>query len=168
MNGEIGLIRQSLRFGQVKMRLAQSTDRQGAATVEAAIMLPILVVVLLVSTDFAQYINLAQSVTNSSRQGARMASRSTTESVELVDQAILDFFIETFPNTPQEVLCSAIVVEVRGDDGKAILGRKLNEVESGDPVAVLVKFDFDSVRWFNGLDYLGNEVRSSITIARRE
>lgn len=142
--------------------------RAGSATVEAAIMLPILIIVSLGSTDVAQYINLAQSVTNSSRQGARIASRDATETVQQVESAVLTFFEQSFPKTPTEVLEAAVVVDVLHIDGSPILDGDLQTIESGEPFSVSVNFDFDAVRWFKGLDYFGSEVRSSTTIARRE
>ena len=86
----------------------QRRCRRGAATVEAAVILPILIVVSLGSTDVAQYINLAQSVTNASRQGSRFACRDTTENIQQVDAAVRAFFEQSFPKTPPEVLDAAI------------------------------------------------------------
>lgn len=143
-------------------------QRRGAATVEAAIMLPILIIVSLGSTDVAQYINLAQTVTNSSRQGTRIACRDTTENVQQVEAAVREFFAQSFPRTSTEVLNEAIEISVCRMDGGVICESDLSTIESGEKVVIEVEFDFDSVRWFKGFDYLGGEVRSSTTIGRRE
>ncbi len=131
-------------------------------------MLPILIVVSLGSTDVAQYINLAQSVTNASRQGSRFACRDTTENIQEVETAVRAFFQQSFPKTPTEVLNSAIEVNVTHFDGSLVNEGNLTSIQSGDPVSVEVIFDFDAVRWFKGFDYLGSDVRQSITIGRRE
>lgn len=142
-------------------------QRRGAATVEAAIMLPILIIVSLGSTDVAQYINLAQTVTNSSRQGTRIACRDTTENVQQVEAAVREFFAQSFPRTSTEVLNEAIEISVCRMDG-VICESDLSTIESGEKVVIEVEFDFDSVRWFKGFDYLGSDVRNSTTIGRRE
>lgn len=147
-----------LRFGK----------RRGAATVEAAIMLPILVIVSLGSTDVAQYINLAQSVTNASRQGSRFACRDATENVQEVETAVRSYFEQSFPKTSSEALNAAIEVKITHVDGSSIIDGDLAAFESGNPIMVEVDFDFDVVRWFKGFDYLGSEVRQSSTIGRRE
>ncbi len=154
-------------FSRSKRR-KQSGNRKGAASVEAAIMLPILIIVSVGATDVAQYINLAQSVTNASRQGSRFACRDTTENVDQVESAIRTYFQQSFPNTSVEVLIAAVEVEITHVNGNSINGGDLTEVESGNPILVEVDFDFDVVRWFKGFDYLGSEVRQSSTIGRRE
>ena len=149
-------------------RLSERRCRSGVATVEAAIMLPILIAVTLGSTDVAQYINLAQIVTNSSRQGARFACRDATTTVDEVETAVRLFFKQSFPSASSEVLNAAVDIEVVHPDGSPISQGNLNSVASGDPILVKVEFDFDSVRWFRGIDYLGSEVGRSRTIGRRE
>lgn len=156
-------------FNQAKkLNRNRLSQRRGAATVEAAIMLPILIVVSLGSTDVAQYINLAQSVTNASRQGARFACRDATENVQNVESAVRAFFHQSYPKTPSEILDAAIEVKVNHVDGSLVGDGNLTNIESGEPVSVEVIFDFDAVRWFKGFDYLGSDVRQSTTIGRRE
>jgi len=131
-------------------------------------MLPILMIVSVGSTDVAQYINLAQTVTNSSRQGTRIACRDTTQNVQQVEEAIRDFFSQTFPRASAETLSEAIDISVRRMDGTLISNGELANVESGESVVIEVGFDFDSVRWFKGFDYFGSKVRDSKTVGRRE
>ena len=157
------------------MKLKQSrkpnsrSNRYGAAAVEAALVLPILIIVSFGSIDVAQYINLAQLVSNSSRVGARVASRENTTTVKEVEDAIVDYLADTLAHVPEETLQSAITVEVKDQrQDKAIPGGKLTSISSGDPISVEVNFNFSSVRWLAGPEYWNHNVQESTTVCRRE
>jgi Flp pilus assembly protein TadG len=160
------MIRIKTKFRDVSLELP--SKRRGAVTVEAAIMLPILMLVTLGSTDFAQYINAAQLVSNASRVGARIASRDQTTSVSQVEDAIKDYFYNAYPQVAAETLDSAITVRTTHPDGSPIMDANLLTILSGQQVSVQVVFDFDKVRWIKGLDYWGSNVNQSTTIARRD
>ncbi len=142
--------------------------RRGAVTVEAAIMLPLLMLITLGSTDFSQYINAAQLVSNASRVGARIASRDQTSSVSAVETAIRNYFYNSYPQVAPETLDTAIIVSTTRPDGSPINNDDLLTVQSGQQISVRVVFDFDKVRWIKGLDYWGSSVNEATTITRRD
>jgi Flp pilus assembly protein TadG len=83
-------------------RRRSSRPRRGAAAVEAALTMPILIIITFGSIDVTQYMNLAQQVTNASREGARLVSRATTDSVEDVENAVLDYMANSMPTVPRD------------------------------------------------------------------
>ena len=151
------------RSGQ---RLGNS--RRAAATVETAMLIPLLILVSLGATDVAQYINLAQSITNAARHGARFAARDTTLTVEEVELEVERVFGELFPQCTEEDLESALIIEVADLEGVMISSGMLGDISSGDPVSVQVKFDFDAIRWLKGWEYFGFELVQTKAIGRRE
>ena len=146
--------------------------RSGVAAVEAALMLPLLVIVTFGAIDVAQYINLGQVVCNASREGARIASRIDCESVEEVETVIAEYLASSNPQLSAEELTSALNIRIRklGEvtpdyDDTVIAGGKLDTVGSGNPISIEVEFDFSMIRWLSGLP-LGDP--SSTTHCRRE
>ena len=150
-----------------KRRSEAGRFRSGVAAVEAAIVMPVLIFTTLGAIDIAQFINLAQSVSNASREAARMASRDSTVSVDQIDTLMKSYFSETFPGLPESECDDAISVAVRDGDNKLITSSDLNSITSGDPVSVTVEFDFATVRWLNAFNYRPG-ANICTTVARRQ
>ncbi len=141
--------------------------RPGAAAVEAALMMPVLVVVFLGAIDIAQYITLSQVVANASREGARVACRATTDHTSDVETAVLDYLRDSFPQLDSQSFNSAATVDIEYQ-GTPVPKGDLSNVVSGDPLTVEVSFDFSAVRWLPGLDYWGGNANMSRTVSRRQ
>jgi len=143
--------------------------RSGSAAVEAALILPLLIIVSIGAIDIAQYINLAQLVSNASREGARVACRSGTHTVDEVEIAIVDFLSDALAHLSAEELAAAVEIEILdGADDSEIPAGDLTTIESGGSVSVHLSFDFAKVRWIAGPSYWNNDVQESKTICRRE
>ena len=147
----------------------QSLYRRGAAAVEAALVLPLLIIVTFGAIDLAQFINLSQLVVNASREGARIATRNTTETVREVEDTMVNYMSSSFPHMSDSQLADAINIEIKSLDGDGDINNgKLSSIDSGDPISVQVEFDFTAIRWIRGLTYWDGDVKSSTTICRRE
>lgn len=141
--------------------------RRATAAVEAALVLPLLIIVTFGAIDIAQYINLAQLVSNASREGGRVASRKRTASVSEVEAAVASFISEALPTMSDEEIASALTVVVRNGP-TAVAGAALRDVDSGNQIVVNVAFDFSVVRWLSGPSYWNNDVQECNTYCRRE
>ena len=64
--------------------------RKGVATVELALTVPILLILLLGAIDTGQYANVYQTVSNASREGARVAARGGTFNVSAVEASVVN------------------------------------------------------------------------------
>lgn len=135
---------------------------------EAVIVLPLLVFIMLGAIDIAQYINLAQLVSNSSREGARVASRIRTTTVQEIEQTVENYLKEIYPDLSDEQLAAAVSITVLDKNNSFISNGDLSNIESGDRMSVNVSFDFSAVRWLSGPDYWNGNVNSSSTVCRRE
>ncbi len=145
------------------------TSRSGSAAVEAALILPLLIIISIGAINVSQYINLAQLVSNASREGARVACRNGTQTVDQVELAIIDFMSDALAHLSPEELSAAVNIEVRdGINDSIIPSRDLTKIPSGGSISVHLAFDFSKVRWIPGPSYWNNDVQESKTICRRE
>ena len=134
-------------------------DRSGTVTLEAAIILPVMILIVIGAIDIGQFVNLSQIVNNASREGARVASRDITTSVEEVEASVREYLSDTFSGIPAEELNAAITITVSQLDGAPIAYGNLEEVESGTTLKVKVDFNFDTIRWFKRRCLLGYSTR---------
>ena len=143
------------------------TSRSGAAVVEAALMLPLMVIFTFGSVDIAQYINRAQVVSNSSREAARVASRSDTTNTSEIREVVLDYFRDAFPRLGKEELEESVNIWIKktGESNYQTINGDLGSIESGDPILVEVEFDYECIRWLTGPTYKSLETK---TYCRRE
>ncbi len=143
-------------------------NRKAAVAVEAALIIPILIVVTIGSIDVGQFINVAQLVSNASREGARMASRDVVEHVEDVEEAIIQYFVDAYPNLESVTIDETIEILITDGSGNPIPGGDLSSLESGAEILVTVNADFSVIRWLKGPNYFDEEFRSTMTCCRRE
>ena len=151
---------------QTNKRLRRRADREGGAVVEAALILPVLIILMLGVIDIAQYINLAQVVSNASREAARVAARTETDSFSEVQTAAVSYLSDMFPNVSESEMSEAVVLEIRDANGNSITD--LSSVESGAQLSAYLKFDFKTIRWLAGVDYWSGSSDQSSTVFRRE
>ena len=163
---------------------ARLTNRRGASAVEAAIILPVVIVITLGGIDFAQYINLGQLVSNASREAARIAGRSTTSSVEEVEDAVENYLQAWYPTATDEGFGNRLSISVKTEEEDKldqdndrddtelveveIPSGDLSRVESGTTLRIVVSFDYENVRWIPGPDYWSNNLQTVTTYCRRE
>lgn len=106
-------------------RVTRCKGRRGAATVELAVVAPILVLLLLGTIDVGQFVNVGQTVSNASREGARVAARNDTLNVSEVEISVLGYLANSFPGVPPSALGAAVQVNVGDANGAAIPGGNL-------------------------------------------
>ncbi len=106
----------------VNKRVSKNPRRRGIATVEFAVIFPILLVMVLGTLEICQRLFLRQSATIAAYEGIRLAARSTSNAPEVIercqqlltDRRIAGGQITVTPNTFQNLPTgSPITVEVR-------------------------------------------------------
>lgn len=140
--------------------------RRGAAVVELAIAMPLLALLALGVTEFSQFVDAAQVVTNASRRGARLAARNETVTASKVQSEVEAFLIGAFPGLSGS--SSAISVQVVDGSGAPISYGDLTTINSGSPIRVDVSLDFASIRWLSHFSALNSQTLQTSTVARRE
>ncbi len=148
---------------------------------EAAVMLPFLIIVTFGAIDISQYINSGQMISNASREGARVAARNDTKTVAEVKEAVMAYLSDVMPQLDDQEWAEAVQISVQtvnisyedNDDGSesrvvgygTIPGGDMTTIDSGDAISITVDFDFDVVRWLKGPVYAQHSIR---TVCRRE
>ncbi len=151
---------------QVPRKSRLRRRRRGAAVVELAIAMPLLALLALGVTEFSQYVNAAQVVTNASRRGARLAARNETVTASEVQNDVTAFLTGAFPGLSGP--SSAISVQVVDGSGAPINNGDLTTISSGSPIRVDVSLNFDSIRWLSHFSTLDSQTLQTSTVASRD
>lgn len=139
-------------------------DRRGAAAVEFAIVLPLIVLILVGAIDVGQAIHVSQVVNEASREGARKASRFDETSVDAVTAAVRDYIRGSYPGVGD----GSIAVALSQDDGSAVASGDLSTVPTGTAVNCQVSLQYSAVRWTVGFPGLTGASIVKSTGMRRE
>ncbi|MGI9518353.1 MAG: TadE family protein [Pirellulaceae bacterium] len=142
-------------------------NRRGGAALEAALIAPVMVFILISAIDIGQYINTAHIISNAAREGARAASRVDSRRVNDVSAAVMSYLGNSLPQMTDNQLEEATLIEVRDADGHPIPNDFLAGLDSGDSVSVRVRFDFNEIRWIHGFDYWNGQFKESTSVSRR-
>jgi Flp pilus assembly protein TadG len=151
---------------QWKLRNAPAEQR-GVATVEFAIVAPVLLILLIGVLDVGQLVNVSHTVSNASREGARTAARGTTTNVSAVKSVVSTYLHNSFPNVAPETLDAATQVNVKNSAGQSLAG-DLSMLPAGEPISVEVIFGFQPVRWLRSITHFSSKTLNTTTIMRRE
>jgi len=131
-------------------------ERRGAALVEAALVLPIMVTMVLGVVEFGRAQMVSQIVTNAAREGARVAIRDDGSNAT-VAQVVQTFMNSSLGVDPNSVGVSVTVTPAAGNPDPA---NECGDANIRDLVTVNVTLSFDVVsfvpgHFLSGKDLLG-------------
>ena len=149
-------------------RIRQRCQRRGAATVEFAMTAPFLMALLLGMVDVGQFANVGQAVSGASSFAAREAAKPTTDSVATVQGRVTAYLADRFPNLSSDTLGAATDITLLDGDGNVLSDGALGTMASGSPITLQVVFQFDSVRWLDGVGVGRGRTLQTTTVVRRE
>ena len=121
--------------GCCRRRIAPQSRRRGAAVVELAVLLPVLVLLFLITIDFARIYYFSLSLTNCARAGALYAS----------DPAIADE--SPFANVQEAALADA----ANFNPQPTITSTNGTDASGGQYVAVSANYTFATITGFPGI-----------------
>jgi Flp pilus assembly protein TadG len=151
-----------------RCHLRRHPQREGTATVEFALVGPVLILMVMGAIDVGQSINVDQIVNNASREGARQAARIEFTDEQQVESVVQDYIADAFNKPASGELNASVTVNVVDGAGSGLAGGDLTTIESGSPVSVQVIIQYDAVRWMVGLPGLTNTSIERTTHMRRE
>ena len=149
-------------------RCVKGQSRQGAATVEFAVVAPFLFTLMLGMIDVGQMANVGQVVSCASSLGAREAAKATTDTVGEVEATVVGYFASRFPDLSDEALAAALDVNLLDSTGTTLVDGELGAVAPGSSITVKLVFQFDAVRWLNGVKVAQGKTLETVTVVRRE
>jgi len=126
-------------LGQTLRRpaLARLAYRPGVATVELALVLPLIVTMLLALWELGRMIEIEQTLANAAREGARQASTGQVSNGE-VEARVLDYLRHAgLPTT--HAVATVMNVSASGVDAR--------EATQMDELQVTVSIPFEDVQW---------------------
>ena len=149
-------------------RSVKGQMRQGAATVEFAVVAPLLLIIMLGMIDAGQMANVGQVVSCATGFGASEAAKATTDTTGAVETAIVGYLADRFPSLSSEALAAALTIDVLDATGTPLLDGDLGSVQMGSSVTVNVVFQYDAVRWLDGSRVAQGKTLEATTVVRRE
>lgn len=121
-------------------------QRSGAALVEMAIVLPIFLMVSLGIIEFGRALMVANMVTNSAREGARMAVLDGSSNTQ-VQQAVVDFLIAATGVASGDISVNIAITPAAGNPNPA---NQCSAAMARDLIAVQVQIPFNKVALIPG------------------
>lgn len=137
--------------------------REGAALVEAALVLPVFFMAIVGIVEFGRGMMVTQLVTNTARETARQAVLDGSTNSQVTN----------FAKTSLAGAASAAVADVTVNisitpaPGSAASGNQLATSEAYDLITVEVAIPYDKVSFFTG-NYLGGKTLSASATMRHE
>ena len=145
-----------LRTDVALMRVCNARSRFGAATLEMALVAPIIFLVAFGSIEFSRVVMIKQALTNSAREGCRTASLATTKSDDDIDAAARNFLRHSAGISNVDSLVNIVVTP-----------QEFASVSTGDSVTTSVSVNFSDVSWLPP-QWTGEIVLSGVATMRRE
>ncbi|MDP6468721.1 MAG: TadE/TadG family type IV pilus assembly protein [Pirellulaceae bacterium] len=146
---------------QLKQR---SKRHRGVAAIEAALVLPIVVLLTFGYIELGWYVNSLQVLHNAARQGARAAVRIENSNAE-VQSAVLTSLLNARDVDPETV--SVRISKLNWGGGEDYQVMNLSANEQGHPICVEVTIEYGQMR--PPCDFLGlgvNTISSSVVMQR--
>jgi Flp pilus assembly protein TadG len=145
----------------MKTNRTQSAKRRrsGAALVEMAVCLPVLVMVILAIIEFGRGMMVSELLNDGARVGARQAILAGSSNTA-VQQTVTTFMQATSVN-PQAVTVNITVTPAAGNPDP---GNQLANAHTGDSVVIQVLVPFDQVSYIPGTYLAGDTLKGACTM----
>jgi Flp pilus assembly protein TadG len=147
-----------------KPNLKRRTLNRGIAAVEAAIVLPIVVLLTFMFIEVGWYVNSLQILHNAARQGARVAVRPEKSNADVL-AAVLTSLGNSIDVDPCTVTVRISKLNAAGEEEYEVMN--LSENEQGHPMRVTATIEYAEMR--PPANYLGlaiNSITSSAVMQR--
>jgi len=148
---------------QERRRTRQEHNR-GVSAVEAAVVLPVVVLLLFGFIELGWQVNGAQILHDAARQGARAAVRLENSNAE-VQAAVLDSLSKSTDVDPGAVTVRISKLDDAGHEEYQVMS--LDENEQGDAVRVTVTVDYAQMRLPSDFLGLANRTVTSSAVMQR-
>lgn len=144
------------RSSYCRRRVIRHHKQRGAAVVEMALVLPILMMLLLGMIEFGRALSVSQMLTSATREYCRKAIIRGESTTNVVDSAKLRLKKTISPKS------DTIKILVEIDNPSA--SNKLENAKPGDLVTIRAEVPFTSVQYFNGSYLPGLTLKSQCSM----
>lgn len=142
------------------IRERRNSDRRGAVIVEAAVVLPILLVLVLGIIEFGRGMMVVQLMTNGAREGARRGILDGSSNTIVKDhvKANLANSIGCNPNDVN------VAVTLTPDPANTTTGNEVADAQTGDLVNIEVSVEYNKVGYVMGGFLSGKTLKARNTM----
>ena len=149
----------------MRRRSSIRPKRKGTAAVEAALMLPFLVLIVLGVCEMAWYVHCAEMLNNSARQAARTAvyHENSNAEVTLAARASLK---DAMGLTDEQISVRISKLDSNGNESYQV--QNLSENEQGEAIRISVSVNYGDVGLVTNLLGLKTHTLSSYAVMRRK
>jgi Flp pilus assembly protein TadG len=153
---------------------AVATRRAGAAVIEFAVVVPVLLMFILGIVEYGRMLMVAQVTTGASREGSRYAVQADA-TPSAVEQYVRTFLVQS--SVPSDAVSNvAIEFQVPSGDSRYtadnqgwIAASSLSTLPAGTAVRVRVDVNFSAVSWLPSGVFLPSGTQlTGITVMRKE
>ncbi len=142
------------------MRLAMKKDRRGAAAIETALCLPIMLLFVFAVMEFGQALLGQHLLANAARLAAREAMLDNSTNLK-VEQTAKQFCVESLGVTLDDV---NFTIELETETGQSVEDNSLENATAGDRCTVTVSVDYDHISLFPASFMNGRHISKSYTL----
>lgn len=146
------------------LRSTARSDRRGVATVEAALMLPVIVVLVFGFVEIGYYVNCHHVLHDAARQGARAAVRQENSNSEVTD-AVIEAISNSSSVDPDAVTVRIAQVDSAGVEQYQVMN--LSDNENGDAIRVTVTVGYDQFNSPSNYFGLASQSLASSVVMKR-
>lgn len=140
--------------------------RRGAAAVEFAIVVPLLLMFVLGIIEYGRMLQVANVTTNASREGARYAAQADT-TVDAATTYTKDYL--SAAGIPNSAVNSVTIEQYSSASSSWSAVTTLSSVSSGTPIRLKVDVNFGAVTWLpSGVLVPNSTVLNGTSVMRKE
>lgn len=137
-----------------------ATKRRGAVIVEAAVVLPILLILVLGIIEFGRGMMVVQLLTNGAREGARRGILDGSSNT-IVKDHVKTTLSNSIGCNPTDV---TVAVTLTPDPANSTTGNEVADAEPGDLVNIEVSVEYDKVGYIMGGFLSGKTLKARNTM----
>ena len=141
-------------------RTQSKKRRTGAVLVEAAVVLPILLILVLGIIEFGRGMMVVQLLTNGAREGARAGILNGSSNAS-VEAHLKTFLPQTIGCDPTDLM---VAITITPDPANTTTGNEIADAETGDLVNVEVSVSYDKVGYMSAGILAGTMLRARNTM----
>lgn len=148
---------------RLRRRTKRTEKRRGAALVEAAVTLPILLLLVMGIIEFGRAMMVVQLLTNGAREGARKATLDGSSNT-IVESHVKSVLVSAIGCDEADV---NVTLTLTPDPMNGTPGNEVANAQSGDLINVEVNVPYDKVSYVAG-SFLGGRMLRARNTMRRE
>ena len=150
-------------------RTAHTARRRGAATVEFAVIIPVLLLFILGIIEIGRLVMVAQIDTNAAREAARYAAQGGA-STATIDTYTRNYLTAAGINGAAAGTGSAVTITVESQaNGTWTTTTDPSTLPAGTPIRVTVSSNFNQQSWLPSRFFVGNNTQvQGVAIMRKE